>query len=334
MVTRNDVARLAGVSAATVSYVINNGPRPVSVDTRERVLRVIHDLDYQPNALARNLRMQRTSTLGLILPDIQYPFFSEVTRGIEAVARENGYKLILCHSGYSVERELEYIDTLQMERVAGVIWIPASPDMEPYNKLLSYGMPTVVSDRIVTGHNVVFVAVDNFRGGYIATEHLIQLGHRRIGVITLPIGMSFSQRRLEGYRAALEEYDIPFDGHLLVHGGYCLENGFEAFNQLIQVTPRPTAIFSFNDIMAIGALRAAHKSGLKVPADISIIGFDNIPQADFITPALTTVNQTKFGVGRRATELLLRLIDGESVDVGNEPLLGVELVIRESTGPA
>lgn len=334
MVTRDDVARLAGVSPATVSYVINNGPRPVAAETRDKVLRIIRQLDYHPSAVARNLRMQRTSTLGLVLPDTQNPYFSEVARGIETVAFENNYTVILCHSAYSLERELEYIDTLQMQRVAGVIFIPATANMDAYDKLVSYGVPTVVLDRFVVGHKVNAVVVDNFRGGYIATEHLIKLGHTRIGAIARPVELSHSQQRVQGYLAALKDYGIPIEEQLIASGGYWLENGRKAFNQLMQVNPRPTAIFAYNDIMAIGALRAAHQFGLSVPRDFSIVGFDDIPEADFTCPALTTVSQAKLNMGRRGAELLLRLVNGEPVSTENEPMLGVKLVVRESTGPA
>ncbi len=334
MVTRNDVARLAGVSAATVSYVINNGPRPVAEETRSKVLKVIQDLDYHPSAVARNLRMQRSSTLGLVLPDTQNPFYSQVTRGIETVAFENGYSLLLCPSDYSLEREIQYIDTLQMQRVAGVILIPSTASMESYDKLVNCGIPTVVVDRYVEGHKVVAVAVNNFQGAYLATEHLLKLGHSRIGVITRPVELSHSQKRIQGYLTALNDHGVPFDDQLVAPGGYYLENGRKAFNQLMELKVPPTAIFAYNDIMAIGALRAAHQYGLSVPRDFSIVGFDDIPQADFTTPALTTVRQAKYNMGRRGAELLLRLINNEIVTIDPEPLLEVELVIRESTGPA
>ncbi len=334
MVNRNDVARFAGVSPATVSYVVNNGPRPVANETRERVLRAIKQLNYQPSAVARNLRLQRTSTLGLVLPDMQNPYFAEVTRGIEAVAFENNYTVILCHSDYSYERELQYIDTLRMQRVAGVIWIPATDRMEAYNKLVSYDMPTVLVDRYVTGQKVPAVVVDNFRGGYIATEHLIQLGHRRIGAIVRPVELSHSQGRLRGYMAALRDQGLEVDQALIAPGGYYLENGRRAFRQLMEQNPRPTAIFAYNDIMAIGALRAAHQYGLRVPDDLSIIGFDDIPEADFTCPALTTVSQAKFDMGRRGAELLLQMIEGGDLPALDAPLLVPRLVVRESTGPA
>jgi LacI family transcriptional regulator len=334
MVTRNDVARFAGVSPATVSYVLNNGPRPVADDTRQRVLQAIKQLNYQPSAVARNLRLQRTSTLGLLLPDMQNPYFAEVTRGIEAVAFENDYTVILCHSDYSAERELQYIDTLRMQRVAGVIWIPATDRVDVYEKLVSYALPTVLVDRYVSGQNAPAVVIDNFRGGYIATEHLIELGHRRIAAIVRPVELSHSQGRLQGYMAALREHGLEINPGLIAPGGYYLENGRRAFQQLMNSQPRPTALFAYNDIMAIGALRAAHQHGLRVPEDFSIVGFDDIPEADFTCPALTTIRQAKYDMGRRGAELLLRMIEGNGLPVAEAPLLVPRLIVRESTGPA
>jgi LacI family transcriptional regulator len=206
--------------------------------------------------------------------------------------------------------------------------------MEAYNKLVSYDMPTVLVDRYVTGQNVPAVVVDNFRGGYIAAEHLIQLGHQCIGAIVRPVELSHSQGRLQGYMAALHDHGLEVDQDLIAPGGYYLENGRRAFRQLIELNPRPTAIFAYNDIMAIGALRAAHQCGLRVPEDLSIIGFDDIPEADFTCPALTTISQAKFDMGRKGAELLLQMIDGQVLPVEDAPLLVPRLVVRESTGPA
>jgi LacI family transcriptional regulator len=334
MVTRNDVARLAGVSPATVSYVVNNGPRPVSPETRAKVVKVIEETGYQPSAVARNLRMQRTCTIGLILPDIQNPYFSEVMRGIEWVAFEKDYTVLLCHSGYDLKRELQYVDILQMQRVAGVIWIPATANFEPYEKLVYYGVPTVVLDRHIPDQEFPAIVADNFRGGYLASEHLIKLGHQRIGAIARPVELSHSQDRVQGYLQALMDHGLPVDRELIAPGGYRLENGLKAFNKLIGLKKPPTAIFAYNDIMAIGALRAAHQYGLKVPGDFSIAGFDDIPEASFTCPSLTTVSQEKFTMGQKGMELLLDYIEGDETLPHPYPLLEVKLIVRESTGEA
>ena len=176
MVTRDDVARHAGVSPSTVSYVINNGPRSVSEETKARVLKAIKDLGYRPNAVARNLRRQRTSSLGLIIPDIINPYFAQVAQGIEAVAFERDFTVVFCHTKYSRKQELKYLDHLYVERAAGVLWIPATADPEPARRLKEYGLPVVMMDRVLEGVQIPSVVADNFRGGFLATEHLISLG--------------------------------------------------------------------------------------------------------------------------------------------------------------
>jgi LacI family transcriptional regulator len=333
-VTRDDVARLAGVSAATVSYVINNGPRPVASKTRMRVLNAVKQLGYQPSGVARNLRLQRTSTLGLIVPDTHNPYFSELARGVESVAFENSYTVILCHSGYDADRENQYIDMLRVQRAAGVIWIPATTDFDPYEKLLGYGVPTVIIDRTNPGYDMPTVVADNYQGGFLATSHLLELGHKRIGYISRSEDLSHSDSRIKGYLSALEEKSIPFDPKLVVKGGFRLENGKQAIDYLLQLDSRPTAVFAYNDIMAIGALRALHEAGLRVPEDFSLIGFDDIDQAGYTCPALTTVYMPKYKIGQQGTKKLLEIIDKKPTT--NELLASLEvyLVVRESTGPA
>ncbi len=327
------MAECANVSVATVSHVIND-TRPVSDELRQRVLAAMDRLDYQPNALARSLRRQRTSTLGLIIPDTNNPYFAEVARGIEQVAFERDFTVILCHSDYSPDRELQYVDVLRAERAAGAIWIPATEDCEAALRLVEYGVPLVVLDRQVADVRCPAVVADNFRGGYMATEHLIALGHQRIGCIARPVGLSHSQDRILGYQAALHDYKLPNDEALIARGGFRLEDGYQAAFHLLDSEPPPTAIFAYNDIMAIGALRAAHERGLQVPRNFSIVGFDDIPQAAFACPALTTVSQPKFDMGRRGAELLLDLIAGKTPPSETDAPLEVQLVIRESTGQA
>jgi LacI family transcriptional regulator len=334
VVTRNDVARRANVSPATVSYVVNDGPRPVSPKTRQRVLDAIRELGYQPSAIARHLRMQRSFTIGLIIPDTGNPYFAEVLRGIESAALENGYKVILFHSSYDPQKELQHVDLLRTERVDGVIWIPATQHFEALDRLNRYEIPTVVFDRSQSQGAIAAVSADNYRGGYLATQHLIQLGHRRIGCIARPVELSHSQGRLEGYKAALRDYGLPFDPALVALGGFRLENGKQAFKALLSLSNPPTAVFAYNDIMAIGALRGAYENGLRVPGDFSIIGFDDIAEAAYTCPALTTIFVDKFEMGMRGTQFLMSLIHERPPEAILHPPLEVRLIIRESTGPA
>jgi LacI family transcriptional regulator len=227
---------------------------------------------------------------------------------------------------------LHYVEVLQTERTAGAIWFPATNSSEPAVQLDSCQMPLVILDRVVQGAHAPSVIADNFRGGYLATQHLIDLGQRVIGCITRPEELYHSSERVRGFRAALADHSIDLDESLIVSGGFRLEDGRAAARRLMQHQRSPTAIFAYNDMMAIGALRAAYEMGLKVPDDLSVVGFDDIPQAAFTCPALTTVSQPKFEMGRQGVALLVDMLQGEAA--GSQPLppLPVQLIVRESTG--
>ena len=332
-VTSSDVARLAGVSRATVSYVVNNGPRPVSEEVKARVVTAIQQLGYQPNAVARNLRLQRTSTLGLVVPDTHNPYFSEVGQGVERVAFENGYTVFLCHSGYQLDLEMQYVDLLHSQRVAGVIWIPGTADFSPYYKLNEYDVRTVVIDRLNPDSSVPGLIADNFHGGYLATRHLLDLGHRRIGYIRRAVDLSHSRGRFQGYLAALKELGIEEDESLVATGGFVLEDGYRATKELLGIQNPPTALFAYNDMMAIGALRALHELGKSVPGDFSVVGFDDIAQSTYTCPSLTTISSPKYKMGQQAADLLISLIEERENHEKVQSILDVNLIVRESTGP-
>jgi len=333
-VTRNDVARHAGVSPSTVSYVINNGPRPVSDTTRRKVLKAIDDLGYRPNAVARNLRLQSTKTVGLIIPDTCNTYFAEVAEGIESVAYDNDYMVVFCNSDYQLARELSYIDHLYAERAAGIIIIPATSSTKSLKSLLKTNIPSVSLDRAAQGIDIPSIVANNFRGGYLATKHLISLGHKKIGCISRPVELSHATERLNGYLAALKDAGISPKSSWLAKGGYRMENGRKAMTELLDLADPPTAVFCYNDMMAIGALRCAHERGLSVPNNLSIVGFDDITEASFTCPALTTIHQDKYEMGRRGMKLLLDLIQKKAdAHLPGLPPLDVKLIIRESTGP-
>ncbi len=330
-VTRNDVAARAGVPPSTVSYVINNGPRPVSTSARERVLKAISELGYHPSDVARSLRTRRTLTIGLVIPDAANPFYGELARAVEEVSFQNGYTVILGHSSHLLEREMRYAQVLRSKQVDGAIFHPSTSDLTPIHFLKQAGVQVVVLEHRVRGYPCI--VADDERGGYLATRHLVELGHRRIGCIVRAGDPTTSAVRVDGYRAALQEAGIPRDERLIVASEFGYQSGEEAAQQLLKLRRRPTAVVAHNDIIAIGAMKAFSEVGLEVPADISIVGFDDIALASYVRPPLTTVSNPKHQMGQVAAEVLLRLLSHEAVGSPEVTALPVHLVVRGSTAP-
>ena len=331
MTTIREVAKVAGVSYATVSHVLNN-TRFVSQETRDRVMAAIADLDYRPNALARSLRSGKTDTIGLILPDSANPFFAEIGRSIEDAAFELGYNVFLCNTDGNVHREQLYVDLLSKKQVDGIIFVAAGDQVDSLNALLSHEMPVVLVDRDLPNVEVDAVLTDNQQGGYLATRHLIELGHRRIACITGPSSITPSAERITGYREALEEEGIPYDDSLVLTGNYQPDSGLQATSTLLSLDSPPTAIFALNDLMAVGALHAAAKAGRHVPEEVAIIGYDDTELASFMNPPLSTIAQPKTEIGVQATKILARRISNKTFPP-YRIILPPELVIRESTSP-
>jgi len=331
--TIKDVARLAGVSTTTVSHVINK-TRYVSEELRARVLAAMEELNYRPNVLARGLRRGETKTIGLIVPDNSNPFFAEVARFVEDIGFENGYSVILCNSDGNLEKEAAYIDVLIAKQVDGVIFIAAGSKQEYLHELTEMGIPVVVADRDIPHTLADVVLVNNEQGGYDATRYLISLGHRRIGCITGPSDVTPSADRVQGYKRALKESGIPIQEELIVPGDFRYQSGEQAMVQLLSLPEPPSAVFACNDVMAIGALRAIRNAGLHVPSDISIVGFDDIPLASAVSPALTTVAQPIVELATLAAKLLISRIQNNQEDrVGQRIVLDTKLVLRDSCAP-
>jgi LacI family transcriptional regulator len=324
-----DVAERAGVSVTSVSHVINK-TRPVSYELRERVLAAMEELGYQPNRLARSLRSGKTQIIGTIVPDSADPFFAEVARGIEDTAFENGYSLILCNSDANLSKEAFYTDVLVEKRVDGIVFLAVGVSTERILDLQQRGMPVVVVDRELPGANVDLVVADNAGGGWSATCHLIDLGHRRIGYIAGPSDLTLSEYRHTGYCKALEETGIAPDEDLVTRGAFDFESGYKAAHQLLAKSKRPTAIFACNDLMAIGAICAAVELGLQVPQDLSVVGYDDVPLASYSNPPLTTIAQPIYDLGVVAASLLLERLQDPSKPA-RRIVLDVELKIRRST---
>jgi LacI family transcriptional regulator len=330
-VTRDDVAARARVAPSTVSYVINNGPRSVSVKARERVLKAIKELSYQPSDVARSLRTRRTLTIGLVIPDITNPFYGEMVQAVEEVSLQHGYTVILGHSSHLPERELRYAQVLRSKQVDGVIFLPVTPDLEAVHALRRAGIEVVVLERDVPGYPCI--VADEHSGGCLATRHLLELGHRRIGCIVLAGDSTSSVARADGYRTTLQHAVILPKEEWIVESEYGYVAGEMAAHQLLKLTERPTAVVAHNDLIAIGAMKAFVEAGLKVPADISVVGFDDIAAASYVQPSLTTIAYPKRQMGRAGIEMLLNLLDSKEGAQNTTLKLAVDLVVRASTGP-
>lgn len=329
--TQIDVALKAGVSQATVSVVVNNNARiAIPDETRQRVFQAIDELGYRPNTLASSLRLGKTQTIGLILPDSANPFFAEVSRSIEAAAFKKNYNLILCNTEENIEKELLYVDVLCSRQVDGIIFVAVGDKTDSLMQVLCKHIPVVMVDRDLSGIEVDAVLMDNHLGGYLATEHLIQLGHRRIGCIFGPSSVNPSARRGEGYLDALKDHDISSDEKLMIRGDFHPHSGMDAARRMLNLPESPTAFFACNDLMAIGALRAIAEAGLHVPEDISLVGFDDIELASYTNPPLTTIAQPIQEAGQKAVDLLLSRIQEPDLPF-RQVMLPTSLTIRRSS---
>jgi LacI family transcriptional regulator len=330
MVTIREVAKAAGVSSTTVSHVIN-GTRFVSEGVRARVLGAMSALGYQHNVLARSLRRGETHTLGLILPDSANPFFAKVGRSIEAAAFDLAYSVVLCNSEGNLDREQHYTEVLTGKQVDGIIFVAAGDHTKSLSVLLGRGVPFVVIDRDLPDAKVDAVLADNRQGGYLATRHLLGLGHRRIACISGPSNVTPSAERVTGYRQALAEADLPVQESLILRGDFHLESGWRAASELLRRPAPPSAVFACNDLMAIGVMRAAAELARRIPEDLAVVGFDDIELSAYAVPPLTTVVQPTSDMGRRAVQLLMDRIGDPGLPHRRE-IFPTTLTVRASCG--
>jgi LacI family transcriptional regulator len=290
-------------------------------------------LDYRPSEVARSLSLRRTHTIGLILPDTLNPFFAALAKGVEDTGFRQGYSVFLCHSNYESKREGAYAELMISKQVDGVIIIQANRDSSAVRRLLERRIPAVAVDREDPDLRLDCVVADNFGGSVAATKHLLALGHRRIACIARASGLSNATERVRGYRVALREAGLRPDPRLLVAGGRTFAEGRQAMETLLKARPRPTAVFVTVDVLAIGAIRAIVDARLRVPQDISVVGFDDIPPAAFHCPTLTTVSMPKWELGQRAAEVLIARIQNANPGRAiTRVVLPTSLIIRESTG--
>jgi LacI family transcriptional regulator len=331
-VSSADVARLAGVSRATVSAVVN-GSKFVTPSTREAVLRAITSLDYRPDAIARSLRISRTNTVGLLLPSIESPFWPPVARAAEHELRQHGYRLYVANTD---ERSAAADSAMEMflgTRVDGAIAAPpAGVRRRPYEAFVSSGRPLVFIERAVAEVEADCVLVDDVRGGYLAAHHLVGLGRRRIGVIAMPLEISACNRRIDGIRQALREADLTLADDMLAAGNFSEQNGFAAARGLLARHPRPDALVACSLRLTTGALAALHARRLRVPDDVALVGYDEMPWTVLCEPPLTVVQQPARELGRTAAALLLSRLDGSRSNGPVTEVLQPRLLVRRSCG--
>ena len=324
-----DVAERADVSTATVSRVLN-GLGPTSEEVRARVLRAAKELDYHPNWLARSLRAKRTNTVGLVLPDIENPFFTSLVKGAERAAGTRGWNLILCNSDEDVEREEALVRTLAERKIDGLLLCAAAG---PHDFLARYRghLPLVAVNRLIPGASVPSVTADNEQGAYDAASHLLAKGLRPLALLLGTPNLSTTEARLAGCRRAAEALGLAPEDMFLKVGYGRTDEGYKAAGECLDETPRPRAIVAFNNLMAEAALRAIHDRGLRCPEDVALIGFDDFRSAAAMTPPLTVVEQDPVGMGEKAVEVLGDMVASGEAAVPNT-VLRARLLLRASCG--
>jgi LacI family transcriptional regulator len=306
-VTIKDIARRADVSYATVSRALNH-KTGVREATRQRILQLAEQMSYTPNAIARGLVKKQTQTLGLILPDITNPFYPEVARGIEEGAAERGFSIFLCNTNWERNRQADYLRLLAEKRVDGIILAPIDNEVEALEHRLTGMIPVVYVSNAPAGTQHGFVVIDNVLGGFLAAEHLIQAGYRRIGFVGSTEDSLTIEERLEGYRRALKKYGVPVEKKYIQLGQFKEEAGYKIIRSLIAGGDFPRAVFAENDLLAVGVLHGVKASGLSVPEDIAVVGFDDIPVASYPEVELTTMSQPTYEMGKKSVEILLEQI--------------------------
>jgi LacI family transcriptional regulator len=331
-VTIKDIARRANVSYATVSRALNN-KSGVRETTRRRILELAEELCYTPNAIARGLVKKQTHTLGLIIPDITNPFYPEVARGIEEEAAREGFSIVLCNTNWEPYREVHYLKLLSEKRVDGIILATIHSEVKAVESGVTGKIPVVYVSNAPHGSEHSFVVIDNILGGFLATEHLIECGYRTIGFIGSTEDSLTIEERLEGYRRALSKHGLPAPEKYIRLGDFKQQTGYRIIRQMVDSGDYPRAIFAENDLLALGVLQGVKASGLSVPGDVAVVGFDDIPFAGFPEVQLTTIYQPKYEMGRKAVEILLKRIRHPGETRKAEKLyLEPRLVVRKSSG--
>jgi LacI family transcriptional regulator len=328
--TVRDVAERAGVSAASVSRALSGG-RGVRESVRSRILQVAQELSYRPNRAARDLRVRCTRAIGVLIPDIENPFFTSLVCGIEDVLGKTDYSLLLASYNEDPAQEERRLEVFRAEGVCGLIFAASHSPSRLYSDLAKAGVALVAVSRDVSRLPADQVTVANQEGAHAAISHLIQLGHKRIGIINGPLVFTTARDRQAGYELALRESGIAVDETLVIHTDFRQSCGYSAMRQFLQLPTPPTAVFTGSNLLTLGALQAIHEQHLGIPNDIAIVGFDDLPWAMSLRPPLTTVAQPAFDVGRTAAELLVARVREPGLP-RRQVVLETELIVRSSCG--
>jgi len=327
MVTIKDIAKRTGVSYTTVSRALNGKPG-VNQSTMDMVLKEAKKMGYQPNGIARGLVKKTTNTIGLVIPDITNPFFPSIARGVEVEASKYGYNVFLCNTNWDREKEKIYLAALQEKRVDGIIIKPANDNEEVCE---NNQVPMVLLNRTVKNDSESCIDVDNEKGGFLATKHLIESGYSKIAFIGgKPLHYS-NEARLEGYKKALKAFNIPLNESIVAYGDFTTQSGYEQTHKLLKYEYPPDAVFAGNDVIALGVMKCVQDFGLNIPLDFGVVGFDNIQLAELPQIQLTTVAQPMDYMGKLAFELLLERIKGKGPYTQGKGFLEPELIIRKTT---
>ena len=330
--TMHDVAREAGVSVATVSRVINVSGY-ASKKSKQVVLEAMKKLNYHPSSFARSFKTQKTGLVGVLIPILEHPSYSRMASTIEQKLFDLGYRAIICNSEENEDREMAYVEMLLRQRVEGIIINSAAQTPDSLAELAENDIPLVLFDRYLPDIKCNKVFCDNSLGGYLGLKYLIDLGHRRIGVVAAPIYPEPIIRRLQGIQEALEEFDIPSDPNLMITGNTQLfEMGYDAAIRLMQLDSPPTAIFALTDVTAVGVMHGVVEAGYRVPEDISVLGYDDLPLASYMMPPMSTIAQPLTEMAEVAVDLLIRQLEDNTLEP-KTAVLKTTLVTRRSTAP-
>ncbi|WP_323985059.1 LacI family DNA-binding transcriptional regulator [Fusibacter ferrireducens] len=329
--TIKDIARMADVSTATVSKVINKKDSKISQKTRDRIFRIIEETGYVPNRVASSMITKKTKSIGLVIPNIANPFFPEVARGAEDKASEAGYSLILCNTDDDMKKEDAYIAMLQEKMVDGIIFTASSRRLKVSDSLKNINVPIVLLDREMEGLQVQGkIMVDNISGAYEAVKYMMDKGYTKVIHLSGPAASTPARHRIEGYKKALKAFGYQEDDHIVIEGDYTSESGYERIELAIKQGIDFNGVFCGNDLIAMGVLKALKANGKIVPYEVGVIGFDDIYLARMIQPELTTVSQPKYLMGYKIAELLIQILNRAEIE-SSEAVLKTELIIRDTT---